>query len=249
MMRNNNTGYLPIFMFALCLIIACIVTDICHSALGVSAVLPDAMGGQIIEDEVDGFKVYIFLPWDYSMWHKYPLIVGSHGSNNTGMEIIKGWKSVANKRGYIVVAPTIPDATDWSKIDIDKIFIDIVKMVRSKYNIDNARVLMTGNSAGAGHTYYMAIKHPEIFRAAAPSSGCFRFLRGFPWKSGVKKIPIYILHGENDPLFSSDEAYKVKKLLERCGYSVQIYIGTGAGHAYPDMEKTPVPDWIDKGFK
>lgn len=207
-----------------------------------------AMKGEVTESQVDGFTVYIFVPSDYNRMHKYPLIIGAHGASQTGMEIIKSWEKTADERGYIVAAPTVSGQADQDKIAAEKVFIDIVKTVESKYNINKDKVIMTGNSMGAGYTYSIGLKHPEIFAAVAPSSGSAGALKGFPWKSGLKKIPVFIMHGDSDRILPPENAYQAKIILEHYGYRVKMYIGEGAGHGYPDISLTPIPDWIDNNF-
>ncbi|MCK9554861.1 dienelactone hydrolase family protein [bacterium] len=206
--------------------------------------------GEIVRNELGSFIYYIYIPPNFNRAKKYPLIVGSHGSGQTGYEIINAWKKSADKRGYIVVAPTMPYDTDWDKVSVDKLFLDIVKEVEKKYkNINKKKVIFTGNSAGAGDTYNVGLCNPSVFKAAVPCSGRYDFLKNFLRRKPTKKIPVYILHGDKDPYFPLAEAYQVQELLDKKHYKVKLFVNKDLGHVYPEMSDTPVPNWIDNNFK
>ncbi len=209
-----------------------------------------AKEGEVVRDTLGSFIYYTYIPPNFNMAKKYPLIVGAHGSGQTGYEIINAWKKSADKRGYIIVAPTMPYDTDWDKVSVDNLFLDIVKEVKKKYkNIDKKKIIFTGNSAGAGDTYNVGLCNPSVFKAAVPCSGRYGFLKHFLRRKPTKKIPVYILHGDKDPYFPLAEAYQVQELLDKKHYKVKLFVNKGLGHVYPEMSDTPVPDWIDKNFK
>jgi dipeptidyl aminopeptidase/acylaminoacyl peptidase len=47
--------------------------------------------------------------------------------------------------------------------------------------------------------------------------------------------PVLILHGEEDTTVSVEEAYNLKKLLEKKGIPYEINIYPGAGHGFEDQ--------------
>ena len=71
------------------------------------------------------------------------------------------------------------------------------------------KVIITGYSNGAIGTWYYSKKHSKLFTAAIPVAGFYK-------KPSRIKVPMYILHGENDELFNATlvEA-AIKKSIEK----------------------------------
>ncbi|MDD5009679.1 MAG: dienelactone hydrolase family protein [Syntrophorhabdaceae bacterium] len=205
--------------------------------------------GKLLEGKIDGVTVLVYIPKGWVIEKKYPLIIGCHGGGQTGREIYNAWHRAADERGYIIAAPTFGDFFKQKNRKLDEFILNIVKEMRSTYRIDSTRIVMVGNSMGASCTYWVGLMHPEVITAIAPCSGYSPYLKGFPWKPGLKKIPVYILHGEKDPYAPLEEMYKEEAKLKSCGYDVKVHVNKGIGHAYPNALETPVPDWIDSHFK
>ncbi|MFA5094424.1 MAG: dienelactone hydrolase family protein [Candidatus Omnitrophota bacterium] len=211
--------------------------------------LPAASRGRLIERKIDNVTVLVYVPGDYTVERKYPLIVGCHGAGQSGEEIYNAWREAADKRGYIIAAPNFEDYYKQKGLRLDVFLLDVVKEMRSTYRIDRSRIVLVGNSRGARYSYLVGLVYSNVFSAIAPCSGNSSYLDGFPWRKSVKKIPVYVLHGELDPYFPLDEMYKEEKELKRYGYKVKVHVNKGVGHAYPNALETPVPDWIDRHFK
>jgi len=206
--------------------------------------------GKFLENKIDDVTVLVYVPGNYDpAIKKYPLIVGCHGGGQSGKEIYFAWRGAADERGYIIAAPNFDDYYKQNELRLDKFLFDVVKDIRSTYRIDGSKVVLVGNSKGAKYSYMEGLTYPEVFSAIAPCSGNSSYLDGFPWRPNTKKIPVYILHGEKDPYFPLEELYKEEEILKRCGYNVKVHVNKGKGHAYPNALETPVPDWIDRGFK
>jgi len=206
--------------------------------------------GKLIEEKIDGITVLVYVPGDYDpAKKKYPLIVGCHGGGQSGKEIYFAWHKAADERGYIIAAPNFDEYDKQKEVKLGNFMLDVVKEIRSVYRIDSTRIVLVGNSSGASVCYGVGLFYPEVFTAIAPCSGHSSYLKNFPWKPGLKKVPVYILHGENDPYHPLEELYKEEEKLKRCGYDVKVHVNKNLGHAYPNALNTPVPDWIDRGFK
>jgi poly(3-hydroxybutyrate) depolymerase len=113
-----------------------------------------------------------------------PLVIRFHGlGGNGGSEINSGYRSIADREGFILVAPTgLPSpkfgnawnvgpccTTDRSVDDVAfaKAIIEDVKKVA---NIDTKRIYATGFSMGGGMTHYLACHASDIFAAFAPEA-------------------------------------------------------------------------------
>jgi poly(hydroxyalkanoate) depolymerase family esterase len=140
--------------------------------------------------EVDGFtrEWFEYVPVRRrNSEEKWPLVVALHGFGQTG-EIFVGyseWYKVAEERGFVVVFPTgsivsagnngIPKP-GWnlngtlSNADDYKFIAELIKNVKSRNNIDETRVYISGQSMGSMMTNYLAMTMPEIFAAAGSIS-------------------------------------------------------------------------------
>ena len=92
-----------------------------------------------------------------------------------------------------------PDATTHP----DLIFIErIVTQLKSEYNIDHSRVLITGHSRGASMALIAAHERPELFSAAVVESGFTEF--GYDERIRARepsspKPKVILIHGDLDP--------------------------------------------------
>lgn len=133
-----------------------------------------------------------------------PLVFVPHGYSCTG-ELCVGnanWHKVADQYGFIAVFPTAlygevkssaPEAgvssdncplPAWNVYDDPArpceltFFLHMLEDVKNRYHIDCSRVYITGTSMGNLMTQYLVLKRPDIFAAAAPTSGILHMAGG-----------------------------------------------------------------------
>ncbi|HEM61335.1 MAG TPA: alpha/beta hydrolase, partial [Chloroflexi bacterium] len=68
------------------------------------------------------------------------------------------------------------------------------------------------------------------------------------WVSGIAPRPLLIIHGENDPYVSVEDA---RRLYDRAGQPKELWIAPGAGHrrvdeVYPDEYRDRVVGFFDR---
>jgi phospholipase/carboxylesterase len=103
---------------------------------------------QFGEKERGGFWLYV--PENYAPERPWPLVMALHGGSGTGRLFLWSWLRDARSRGAILVAPTSVGST-WALMGADADtpnLIRILEFVRSRWNVDPARVLLTGMSDG-----------------------------------------------------------------------------------------------------
>jgi polyhydroxybutyrate depolymerase len=132
-----------------------------------------------------------------------PLLLHFHGAGGTGGGVIgnKGMMAPILKRGYAVIAPNGLGREGrrggfWSFIPGRPKLRDELAFTRqvlsdavSRFNLDRARVLLTGFSIGGSLTWYLACQAPNDFAAYAPVAGGF-------WRPHPTRCagPIKMLH-------------------------------------------------------
>ncbi len=110
------------------------------------------------------------------------LVVALHGCSQTGAAYAKtGWNQLADYNGFIVAYPQTTannacfnwfSTSEQSRTGNEAMsIISIVNQLTQTYNIDPARVFVTGLSAGGAMTTVLLATYPEVFAAGAVMAG------------------------------------------------------------------------------
>ncbi|HET9948016.1 MAG TPA: alpha/beta fold hydrolase [Longimicrobiales bacterium] len=127
--------------------------------------------------------------------------------------------------GAVIVAPDVPDRS-WSTERSERAVLELMRDVAGRYPIDTARVLVTGYSMGGRGAWYLAARHPEVFRGAV-------IMAGSPRDTDLDRmpdLPLHLLHSPNDevvPFAPVEEAYL--RLAAR-GHIVELTVLPGISH-------------------
>jgi predicted peptidase len=189
------------------------------------------------------------LPRDFSPTASYPLVIALHyGGKVTpfySKEFVTALVEPALKDlDAIIAAPDCP-AAGWTNTLSESAILELMLILLEEYNIDSDRLVILGYSLGGSGTWYMAARHPDLFSAAIPISA--------PAESAntaiVKQVPLYIIHGEKDELFSLQEVKSLYQEQKSGGAEIKLVIVPGAGHyqlaRFIDPLKAAIP-WIKK---
>src|SRR5262245_21801145 len=122
----------------------------------------------------------LFVPSTYDKEKKTPLMVALHGLGSNPQQIMhyRGLTDLAEKHGYIVVAPMGYNSSGWygsrsgrfGKTDpenlnelSEKDVMNVLGIVRKEFNVDDDRIYLMGHSMGGGGTWHLGLKYPEIW--------------------------------------------------------------------------------------
>jgi predicted peptidase len=162
-----------------------------------------------------------------------PLVLVLHGAGITGddneLQLLSSdnathFASDSLQSDYpcYVLAPQLPNdyvATDesptdeqsalgWTDPAVQKAIIQTINELAEKYSIDMDRIYITGHSMGGLGVWGFITSYPDYFAAAAPISGL--------WNDDVSMLtdlPIWVFHGQNDPLVPiANEQDSVEKI-------------------------------------
>lgn len=123
---------------------------------------------------------------------------------------------------------------------------DLLKKVKSTYNVDSSRIYALGYSMGGFGTYELATRYPELFSAIAPiCGGCD------PTKASViKDLPIWSFHGTADAVVNIDANRAMYKNLQSLGSENAHYTEyDGLDHGIWFKAMDDVTDWLFKQSK
>jgi len=163
----------------------------------------------------------LFVPSDYDASKSYPLMVSLHGLGRQYDWLMgyEGMLDFAERDGFIVVTPLGYVRDGWygsrgknkhaAKSEQD--VMDVLKIVRSEYNVNGNRIYLWGHSMGGAGTYHLAAKYPSIWAGlgvAAPAPNVK------PEQLGkFKSLPIIVLQGDQDRLVKVTRVW-VSKMKE-----------------------------------
>jgi predicted peptidase len=178
------------------------------------------------------FAVYV--PRDYTLDRKWPVIVFLNGSGECGTD---GQKHLAvglapaimldrESWPFIVVFPQKPDQkSTWLEHD------DLVQTALDKtldaYSTDPTRIYLTGLSQGGRGTWEIAARHADRFAAIAPCCGW-----GDPAALApeLAHTPCWAFHGEKDTAVKPSGSKDIVAALEKLHAPVKLTLYPDANH-------------------
>ncbi len=147
---------------------------------------------------------------------RWPLILHLHGAGERGDDLQKvrtfGLCRVCirnPKFPFIVVSPQCPENEFWR----NDVLFALLDEIGGKYNVDPDRVYVTGASMGGYGTWSLAAHEPNRFAAIAPICGRAAGL----WAWTLTTLPIWVFHGELDPVVPLDESRRMIEILRQVG--------------------------------
>jgi len=196
--------------------------------------------------ERGGFSLYV--PEFYEPEHTWPIVVALHGGSGHGADFLWTWLREARTRGFFLLAPTARGGT-WSLMgdDVDAApLLQMVEFVRSGWEVDPGRILLTGMSDGATYTTLLGLAADSPFSALAPLCGIFHPMNAL--NGNAARIPgrrIYLLHGALDWMFPVDTARNSYQELLAQGADVTYREVPDLSHTYPRDENDAILRWFD----
>jgi len=193
-----------------------------------------------------GYALYLPQGYEVEPQKTWPLIVFLIGTGERGHSL-----SLLTKHGplrvvlngqplpFIIVSPmleVLPEFRSFPESYLD----DLLKGILSEYRVDSQRVYLTGISMGGEATYRYALHRPDLFAALAPLAGFDpkylpgATLEGFkpftlPWER-IKAIPVWAVHGTEDPIVPLSAAQKTMDAIKSAGGQVQFTVIEAGGH-------------------
>jgi len=191
----------------------------------------------VTHDIVISYRTYF--PESYAEdGEPFPLLYFMHGSGERGADLdILEWQTLPRfiKEGlnlpFITVCPQCEQMWDVRALDL------LLDEVMEKYNVDPARVYLTGNSMGGLGTWMLG--NVAFDRVAAMAPVCPPSARINP--ENFKGIPIWCFHGAMDSVVPVGESVKMIRELREAGCDVRFTVFPDADHdswtpAYQDPE-------------
>ena len=195
-----------------------------------------------------GFSLYV--PEFYTPDRAWPLVMALHGGSGSGRNFLWTWLRDARSHGAILVAPTATGPT-WALMGEDTDtpnFVRILDSVKSRWNVDPARMLLTGMSDGGTFCYVSGLEDASPFTHLAPVAATFHPLMAeMASPERLQGLPIYLVHGALDWMFPVQVARQTHQALAAAGAHIVYREFDDLSHCYPDEINAPVLAWLRDG--
>ena len=176
----------------------------------------------------------LVLPDGYDAAKTYPAILGFGGGpqnmNTVDGIINRNFRSEAEKRGYIVVAPAAPE-DDLFFEGGDRIFPDFLKLIMADYKIRDGKFHVAGPSNGGIAAMHVAAADPQYFLSATPFPGyLWQPTAGKLKAIASAKICVFMYVGEFDPYMWHSEMKREAEALSVMGTLARYNVEKGQPH-------------------
>lgn len=206
------------------------------------------------------FNNVVDVPADYDPAQKMMLRVQLHGGIGRPSPNVQapgrtpgaGNNRIAGER-QIYLQPSGWNAAQWwDDEQVDNI-LRAVDALKRKYNIDESKIYLTGISDGGTGTYFMALAEPNLWSAYLPLNGSLAVLRNPDtgaatemYGNNLINAPLYVVNGENDPLYPVAQVEPHMAWLKKMGVTVVFRPQPGAEHntAWWPTERAPYEQFV-----
>jgi phospholipase/carboxylesterase len=194
-----------------------------------------------------GFSLYV--PEYYTADRAWPLVMALHGGSGNGRNFLWSWLRDARSFGAIVVAPTATGQT-WALMGEDTDtpnLMRILETVRSRWNVDPDRMLLTGMSDGGTFCYVSGLDQASPFSHLAPVASTFHPLMAeMADAERMRGLPIFLVHGRLDWMFPVQVARQTSEALSAAGANVTYREIDDLSHCYPREINAEILQWMNE---
>lgn len=172
------------------------------------------------------------LPSKYSTKRPTGLLVFLHGAISQpapggGAHESRDIGKAVDPLNWIKLGPSTFDRHEWGETAVRAHVRNAIDQVKRRFNIDENRIVIAGDSDGGRGTYALVETEATLFAAAVPvigsPGGVSRFLN-------LRGIPFLALNGAKDSLFKIDRVRQSVEQMKAAGISVDFREFADAGH-------------------
>lgn len=193
---------------------------------------------------------HYFLPENYAS-KETPVLLLLHGSSIQGLKVLRLFKKIAARRGFVIVAPDSVNEWGWSIADNyshpteDQTHIlDALHEVLSLKDINPAanKILVAGISAGGAVASVLGTNDTRFSNFAVLHGGVR--LNSL----GQLKPSVWLSTGTIDPFRTPSELQTYRAELELSGFSAVEYREYDVAHEVPLAERKELIRWWIRGL-
>ncbi|MDH5196060.1 MAG: alpha/beta hydrolase-fold protein [Gemmatimonadota bacterium] len=206
------------------------------------------------------YAYQVYVPAAYDPAAAWPVILFLHGMGERGSDGLfqtevglgRAVRRHPDRYPAIIVFPQTPTTATWQEVPGvpgppvgPRLALAALDRTLGEFHTDSTRVYLTGLSMGGNGSWYLAYHHPERFAALVVVCGYVSGRWGdlFPpiapaaspdpfvaVAQRVSRIPVWIFHGEEDPVVPVSESRGMAAALQTLGTDVRYTELPGIGH-------------------
>ena len=195
---------------------------------------------KLLTDPATGQAYYLYVPSKYNPLRPMPVIVSCHGTDpyDVPARQIGEWKWMGEQHGCIIVCPRLSSTdgifgsgpTDRLLAD-ERVIMSILGQLQYMYNIDRRNMMITGFSGGGFPTYFVGLRHPDIFSVVVGRACNFNQATLDGWyPDEAVKMPIFIYYGDADLGAIRGQSENAIAYFRSAGFKVETQTLPGVGH-------------------
>ena len=179
------------------------------------------------------WRFRVIIPLDASSTNKRPLIVALHGGATIINVDLHKNTACLTEPGFedwdaFILAPN-SDGFIWYDVPNQDKVITLTKLLKEFLNVNKNKIAITGYSDGGNGAWYFSQYYPQEFSASIPMASSYNPVRrGLP--SSKIDIPMYVIHGANDQLFTLPITQGYVDETINAGTDLKFVIANGLEH-------------------
>ena len=194
-------------------------------------------------NEIMPYRVYV--PKGYNASKATPLVIALHGLGANEDSFFDSYSQLppqlAEKHGFLMAAPLgfrrdgFYGSTMMSGGDVaarrrgeysEKDVLEVLRLMKAAYNVDDSRIYLIGHSMGAIGTWALGAKYPQTWAALVAFSGT----GAASLADGMKAIPQFVVHGDADNTVNVSGSRNMVAALKKLNASVTYVEVPGGSH-------------------
>jgi len=121
----------------------------------------------------------------------------------------------------------------------------MLDFVRSRWNVDASRLLLTGMSDGGTFSYVSGLDSASPFTHLGPVAASFHpMLAQIADEGRMRGLPIFLVHGKLDWMFPVEMARHAEEALSAAGARVTYREIADLSHTYPREINAAMLSWL-----
>ena len=194
-------------------------------------------------NEIMPYRVYV--PKGYAASKATPLVIALHGLGGNEDGFFDNYAQLppqlAEKHGFLLAAPLgfrrdgFYGSTAMGGNDVasrrrseysEKDVLEVLRLMKAAYNVDESRIYLMGHSMGAIGTWALGSKYPQAWAGLVAFSGT-----GAPaLAASMKALPQLVVHGDNDNTVNVSGSRNMVAELKKLNADVTYIEVPGGSH-------------------
>jgi predicted esterase len=207
----------------------------------------------------NGTKAILYLPNNFSVKKRYPILMVLHGLREGSETPYKFFKPIADENNFILICPQAKNTQKGYQrkpIDDRKNFVYFMNLLDQKYNVNFAKSILAGFSRGGNFALETALLYPRKFNNVLCLFGFYnKNFDNLIVKNSKKKLyrysKFYLITGKKD--LTKESLTYCHKLLNTNAIPSYLKIHRKLTHCYPPnlaKEMKAIRTWLyDKSKK